>query len=103
MIDHFLHFNIPDAQIQGWTGAVTITGAIGSGNASAVLETATDTLFTVSATPKVDGAAVTYEFDATDGNPGSIAATAINGGAVVLATGKTLDYDTATSHVFKVV
>lgn len=46
---------------------------------------------------------VAYTFDDTDGNADSIADDTIEDGAVVLAGGKTLDYETATLHVFKIV
>lgn len=91
---------VPDAAITGWTGAVTIDGASGSGNAPAVAETAAGKLFSVTAT--ASSGTVEYEFD-TDGNPDSIADELSADGVVVLASGKTLDYETATSHVFKIV
>jgi len=49
-----------------------------------------------------NAASPTYAF-AANGNPSSIASASITDGAVVLGTGKTLDYETATSYIFVIV
>ena len=61
-----------------------------------IVEGSTGTLFTLVATGQ---SATVWSFK-TGGNPGDIANAAITDGAVVLASGKTLDYETQTSYVF---
>ncbi|KAH3750935.1 S-layer protein-like [Dreissena polymorpha] len=82
----------------------TLTGVSGAaGNTAAtvsVVETSADSflLFTVTATPST----ATFAF-AADGNPDAIASATITNGAVKLATGKTLDKETKSSYVLKIV
>ena len=54
------------------------------------------TLFTLSVTGQTT---TTWAFTGS-GNPGTIADATITNGAVVLASGSTLDYEAATSHIF---
>ncbi|XP_052814574.1 cadherin-12-like [Mya arenaria] len=103
------------AAVTGWTGkqsdgttdiifssssAAAGTSADDTNTAFTVKESTTGTLFTLTATGGTG--ALTYTFT-TDGNPSSIASDTITAGAVTLATGKALDYETKTSYVFKVV
>ncbi|WAR10718.1 hypothetical protein MAR_035794 [Mya arenaria] len=76
------------------------TSADDTNTAFTVKESTTGTLFTLTATGGTDPK--TYAFT-TDGNPSSIASDTITAGAVTLATGNALDYETTTSYVFKVV
>ncbi|XP_052814527.1 uncharacterized protein LOC128241561 [Mya arenaria] len=59
------------------------------------------TLFTAVATPTTGGAAMAYEFE-SDGNPNNVAETTITAGEVKLASGKSLDFETTPSIVFKI-
>ncbi|WAR10728.1 hypothetical protein MAR_035804 [Mya arenaria] len=91
------------AAITAWaeTGgnSATITGASGSMTVATVTDNiaAGGTLFTVTATPNT---AVTYAFD-TNGNPGSIAATAITAGVVTIVAA--LDVTKPTTYEFVIV
>jgi len=76
----------------------TVNGAVVSGTNSKV-EGSTGTLFTLVATGQTSTA---WSFGPS-GNPGSIADATITNGAVALAAGKSLDYETKTSYVFIIV
>ena len=87
-------------QISAWTGFTGTTNAANAnGTAAAKVEGSLGTLFTVGTTGPTTPI---YTF-APGGNPSSIANTTIAGGVVTLASGKTLDYETATSYVFIIV
>ncbi|WAR10735.1 hypothetical protein MAR_035811 [Mya arenaria] len=102
-----------NAQITAWAitdgggTAGTISGTAPAGTATVSIAEATavgGTLFTVTATPTGTGAALAYTFVAADGNPGDIGniATA-SSGAITLATGKSLDYETTKTYEFKII
>ena len=63
----------------------------------------TGTLFTVVATPTASGGTVTYAFGASNGNPGTIAATTITNGVVTLASSSTLDFEGGTNPITFVI
>ncbi|WAR10719.1 hypothetical protein MAR_035795 [Mya arenaria] len=99
-----------DAQITAWTAldsagdaaTVTVSGTDGTVPVSVVESTAVGgTLFTVTAT----GNSATYGYTfATDGNPSTLGAIAAStSGAVTLAAGKSFDYETTKTHVFKII
>ncbi|KAH3800882.1 hypothetical protein DPMN_154525 [Dreissena polymorpha] len=68
-----------------------------------VLETSTASapIVTLAATPTASGATINYAFTAA-GNPDSVGAIGLTTGAITLATGKSIDYETTTSIVFVV-
>ncbi|KAH3751084.1 hypothetical protein DPMN_185628 [Dreissena polymorpha] len=84
-----------------FTGLTGVSGSAGDTAATvSVVETSTASflLFTVTATAST----ATFAF-ASDGNPDVIASATITAGAVTLATGKTLDKETKSSYVLKIV
>ncbi|KAH3755541.1 hypothetical protein DPMN_190237 [Dreissena polymorpha] len=86
----------------GAEGAITFSSPSPT-TISAFVETSTagTALFTVTATGGT--ASYTYSFVTADGNPSGIAAIDASTGEVTLATSKTIDYETNTQLVFKVV
>ncbi|KAH3755084.1 uncharacterized protein LOC127848767 [Dreissena polymorpha] len=94
-------FHRADGAAVTFTGLTGVSGSAGNTVATvSVVETSADSflLFTVTATP----ASATFAF-AADGNPDAIASATITAGAVKLATGKTLDKETKSSYVLKIV
>jgi len=89
-----------DAQITAWANAITAKTANASGTVSTPVAEGSrtgTTLFTAVAT---GNGSVTYAFTA-DGNPDLVASTTITNGEVTL--NGVLDYETASSIVFKIV
>ncbi|XP_052814043.1 uncharacterized protein LOC128241105 [Mya arenaria] len=89
--------NLAEAEVTAWTAPAAISTPSGAANATAVAENVAEgaTLFTATAT-----GAATYSLTDNAGGKGTIGSTS---GIVTLATGQSIDYETASSLKFVII